>query len=468
MIYVNDSSSVWHVAKSGSDSNSGHAGQYPVNLANDAKLTIGAAVSAAASGDTIIIWPGDYNEYVFVASKTLTLIGTSRKKTKIISPDTNAGIKFNTGTGSVVRNLSVEALTSGAVGINIDNNSDGVIIDGVDVSASFDGITCTSRNDVRISNSTFKGKYDGGNWNGASRLLVDNCIFYTDGTYGTSSPARGMYLAGCYGVIRNSIFWAERADSSSQDCGGIATVSASRAANLVFENCIFYGKNGANNTGQCFGAKLDYANDKIVFANCVFAVPANKGYIYGVFTNKAGAVALLKNCIISASASGSPTELYDLKDAIGSIIVAGCGYSTSNGVITQQGEGWASGLATALFTNGLANKLTIDASGRVVVGSNADKTDYGLSAGALNLIATTLFLDGGANKLKIDSAGRVDVGSIEGTDAVILEKAAKILTNKAVQDKLTGVIRYYDGDGQTVLLTHTPTENETSVTRMPS
>jgi hypothetical protein len=44
----------------------------------------------------------------------------------------------------------------------------------------------------------------------------------------------------------------------------------------------------------------------------------------------------------------------------------------------------------------------------------------------------------------------------------------KILANKAVQSKSTGVIDYYDDDGQTVLLTHTPTDDESSITRTPS
>lgn len=46
--------------------------------------------------------------------------------------------------------------------------------------------------------------------------------------------------------------------------------------------------------------------------------------------------------------------------------------------------------------------------------------------------------------------------------------AAKVLTNKAVQDKSTGVVTYYDNDGQTPILTHTPTDSETTITRAPS
>jgi hypothetical protein len=44
----------------------------------------------------------------------------------------------------------------------------------------------------------------------------------------------------------------------------------------------------------------------------------------------------------------------------------------------------------------------------------------------------------------------------------------KILANKAVQNKVTGAIEYYDDDGQTVVLTHTPTDGQSSITRTPS
>jgi hypothetical protein len=63
--------------------------------------------------------------------------------------------------------------------------------------------------------------------------------------------------------------------------------------------------------------------------------------------------------------------------------------------------------------------------------------------------------------------------TIEGNVKVIdtpeiLIKAAKMLLNKAEQNRLTGEIKYYDDDGATVILTHTPNENESTFTRMPS
>ena len=48
------------------------------------------------------------------------------------------------------------------------------------------------------------------------------------------------------------------------------------------------------------------------------------------------------------------------------------------------------------------------------------------------------------------------------------QKAAKLLVNKAVQNKSTGAINYYDDDGETIILTHTPSDVESAITRMPS
>ncbi len=46
--------------------------------------------------------------------------------------------------------------------------------------------------------------------------------------------------------------------------------------------------------------------------------------------------------------------------------------------------------------------------------------------------------------------------------------ADKMLKNKAVQNKATGTIDYYDDDGEAVILTHTPTDSELTITRTPS
>ena len=76
-----------------------------------------------------------------------------------------------------------------------------------------------------------------------------------------------------------------------------------------------------------------------------------------------------------------------------------------------------------------------------------------------------VFLQAGANPANGDSlvAGYEIVWS--GTGKVTTDK---LLANKAVQHKASGVIEYYDDDGQTVLLTHTPADAEATITRTPS
>ena len=50
----------------------------------------------------------------------------------------------------------------------------------------------------------------------------------------------------------------------------------------------------------------------------------------------------------------------------------------------------------------------------------------------------------------------------------VLNTVGKMFVNKAVQNKNTGVVQYYDDDGETVILTHTPDDGESEITRMPS
>jgi len=50
----------------------------------------------------------------------------------------------------------------------------------------------------------------------------------------------------------------------------------------------------------------------------------------------------------------------------------------------------------------------------------------------------------------------------------LYEIAAKSLVNKAVQTKSTGAVVHYDDDGSTPILTLTPTDADTTITRTPS
>ena len=76
-----------------------------------------------------------------------------------------------------------------------------------------------------------------------------------------------------------------------------------------------------------------------------------------------------------------------------------------------------------------------------------------------------IFLQAGANPADSDTVIAGDLILWSGSGKIT---ADKLLANKAVQDKSTGEIKYYDDDGQTILLTHTPAENQADITRTPS
>lgn len=93
----------------------------------------------------------------------------------------------------------------------------------------------------------------------------------------------------------------------------------------------------------------------------------------------------------------------------------------------------------------------------------SDHSDFYTSGSDFSLIMTAI----------VDTeAVRAELGSfsIENRFAgsLLFEKAAKMLVNKAVQDKTSGVINYYDDDGETIILTHTPSDAESTLTRTPN
>jgi hypothetical protein len=122
--------------------------------------------------------------------------------------------------------------------------------------------------------------------------------------------------------------------------------------------------------------------------------------------------------------------------------------------VGQVFESWGTGGRTA---DDYDISLT-DKSGSRYVGD----FDVNISAGEYSV---QVFLQAGVDPADGDSL--VGGGEIiwSGTGEVTGEK---LLANKAVQNKSTGAIQYYDNDGQTVLLTHTPVDEASSITRTPS
>ncbi len=97
----------------------------------------------------------------------------------------------------------------------------------------------------------------------------------------------------------------------------------------------------------------------------------------------------------------------------------------------------------------------VDKSGSRYVGN----LDANIPAGRYSI---QTFLQAGANPADSDTLVSSEEIVWSGTGRVT---ADKVLANKAVQNKLTGRIDYYDDDGQTILLTHTPSDAEATLVR---
>jgi hypothetical protein len=399
-MYFSDSSHTWHVAKTGNDGNGGHAQQYPVNLANDAKLTIGAAITAASAGDTIIIWPGTYNENVNV-SKRLNVIGFG-PKTSVISVSSSHALKISAA-GSRVEGIGAITTAAGITyGIYNNGGNNNVLIEDCYGEGDYDGIHLGGGSNIRLINSHGKGKFDGIQLDDGENILVDGCIAETDGS-NTASEVHAIKTNACKRVIiRNTVAYAARSlNGDNYHLFGVNILGQVLLENVVVD--VNHSGSGNHNTR---GIYVD-SSGNAVCRNINVRVDRSAGAWYGAeITGKA--------MIVDA--------YFELGPPIGTCYR-----------IKSSGTCWVANIGCDFV--GTPDNGTI-------------QYMYPLA----------------------DSAGGVDVTKINGSgdSADRLEKATKLLINKAIQNKTTGKIDYYEDDGETVALTHIPTDEESQITRTPS
>jgi len=454
-MYLFDSSHVWHVAKSGSDTNGGHAQQYPISLASDAKLTIQAAVNVASDGDKIVIWPGTYSESVDATSKQLHLVGTSRENCviqivqigsnsslanlSVVVPATvaNAAMLINTKDNIVIENCFFETLREEQAGygcLRIDDSSNIVIrnsyinASGYGIRAFDSGVVlegCWIKSTARFTYQNAAGLYF---TNSAGKLdrqvLAVDCKFILDRNYSISSTATASIVA----VDQtNRVFTVEGDASGTFSQGdkvfvvlsagndGQYTVSGVEYDNEEEQSEVTVSESIPDGTadGQLGKSSTEPAHGVLcngfgTFNNCVvyagggsYTASDVKGVT--VLTDKR---MLLNCCSIFTEENHASATAYDVYNE-GTIVAVGSIYEANkvSGTVVQGGSGWAEGV------NAEVDKAITDAS---------------------------------------------------------VDKAVKMLMNKAVQNKVTGSIQYYGDGGQTVILTHTPSESQTEITRMPS
>lgn len=294
-LLVHPGETVWYVSKDGNDGTGDGTAEKP-------ELTIGAAVTDAASGDTIFIGPGTYSEQVDLATvtKSLTLQGAGIGKTIV----TQVAQEYTIALYDYCTLLDLKVISTHADGKGVGaSNRTGVRLERVWAEGPYDGFTGATGDSLILKDCIFKSTFDGGAV-GGNGFFIEGCYFYTDCTY-SSSAARACSVVDGEGVIRSCVMHAKRADAETRTTVALEVGNA----RVKVENCI--------------------AVAEVTNVGCA-------GFVVAVKTGNSGAKAFLSNCKINVISVGSGTT-YDIQQLSGAIAVVGTDYDSTDtsGTITQ-------------------------------------------------------------------------------------------------------------------------------------
>jgi len=309
-----DTTRIWLVAKNGNDANSGHPSTYPVVTANDAKLTIQQAIANCVIGDTVIIYPGDYDENVTCAIKSnpkvINIFGTHKEICRITP---SSGVPLTILDGCNVKNLScVGATGSYTTGLVLGsgyNAKTGIMLENVYAYGEQDGLLISTCFAAYLQNCYFESLYDAASIRSMLNIFANKCTFKTNGKSSTSSHC--LYASG---------------RGAYSECNFIAMTSVANSYEI----------------GAVQLANITTYPDRSVFDRCIFQVEApigRTGRVFGLETTHADNTAILNNCILRTNGANA-SALKDLINTNGKILVSNCDYDLTKitGTITQLGS----------------------------------------------------------------------------------------------------------------------------------
>lgn len=259
-----DSVNVWHVSKAGNDANGGHAQQYPVGLAADAKLTIAAAVAAAAAGDTVIVWPGTYTEAITLPV-ALNLVGVNKQSCIINSTTANVPLTIGAaGSGSRISDLSCVSSGGRALALSVITKTVELININIFCTevASYAVIIANVNNvsilfkDCQIS--SIAGCVTTSNVLGA--VVYDRCSFYCIATTATGNVVMMYFYSGA-NLFNNCSF---RLYSGATNTTLTRTLLQGDETRISILNSSLYIETAEEDTGDCtlIGSSLSSPDER--------------------------------------------------------------------------------------------------------------------------------------------------------------------------------------------------------------
>ncbi len=306
--------------------------------------------------------------------------------------------------GLVMKNISVEIQDDASMAVDCQNQDDLTFINCYIHTWGIDGLYCSGSIGKIFIDNCFIFAAYDGVYLGSTTNIINNSVIVTDGNYGTTGSARAIAGAGA-------------------------------KSDLIIRNSQII-------------AKAAYGDEKSGMSAPVYECDREL-YCIDQTVNKV----IAENCIFIASGA-LPTahhvDSYANSDCY-------CFKSTPNVI--------ARGCLFYVDTDANLSKMAVCSSDgtKSVFGDCGFWIDpLGAASEAWAFHRTTAGAVRVAN-CDYDSSQVHSNVTVRGVD-----KAVQVITNKAVQNKSTGVIDYYDDSGSSVILTHTPTDAASTITRTPS
>jgi len=466
-----DTLKTWIVAKDGNDGNAGHPTAYPIVTAGNAKLTIGAAITAAAAGDTILIFPGTYNEVVSVNKVGLTIEGLNKESVYITA--STARTFSVIANGCIIRRIKCYNTWIGDTAYGFSMTADRCTIEDVyaEASDSAPGFDLCGSNYCNVNRCIGKGPKAGFNAGLGVGHIIKDCIGIATGLAGQSSVC-GINSAASSIVFHNCMGLASSSQVNQTVEGMYLTGSRVTLVNGIFKASCTVKTNsnvyGVHVTGTGVSALLD---------KCHISVDAAAYKQAGIYVDDGRCLA--KDCLVIATAVNEYENLTVKSQVTGSENLKFVdnatptpGFFPTSFIISYKIT-WTTGNNAGVVSyvaawNTTSNEFTLQAAlaNNIEVGdgytlTSKDSACYEAAATGVLQVANCHPSDDITGDVIVENPTLVDVLADNGL-------ATKVLTNKAIQNKSTGAIDYYDDDGETVILTQTPTDGESSITRTPS